>query len=164
MHGSVTLDISGLGIIMYSPVHTAHIAQDEDYFTANYWREPDVQRHIQQGTIVGFGTGSPGRFTLDFFEGYPTEVRVEEAEFKYRLGLVVTGGKICIRDLYDLMRWSDACPEGQTLNLEDGIYHVTLCSDSPTSGILGDDQRIEVYLQPLAEFPVLATMGIPSLV
>ncbi|RBP41172.1 hypothetical protein DES53_1071 [Roseimicrobium gellanilyticum] len=164
MYGSITLDISGLGIIMYSPAHAAHIAQDEDYFTANYWRESDVQRHIQKGTIVGFGTGSSGRFKLDFFEGYPTDARIEEAEFKYRLGLVVTGGKICIRDLYDLMRWSVACPESQILTLKDGIYHVTLCSDSPASGILGDDQRIEIYLQPMAEFPAIATTGIPSLV
>ena len=41
--------------------------------------------------------------------------------------------------------------------------HVTLCSDSPASGVLGDKQEIFVYLQKLPELPKLAKHGIPSL-
>jgi len=62
-----------------------------------------------------------------------------------------------------LMEWHATCPSERTLKLEDGFYHVTLCSDTPASGILGDKQEIHVYLEKLAEFPRLAKQGIPTL-
>ena len=125
--------------------------------------EEGVQSHIQKGTIVGFATGTPGRFDLQFHSGYPDDVVLTEADFKLRLGLHCVGGVVCVRDLYDLMDWSPDCPPEQVFELSDGYYHVTLCSNAPPSGVLGDDQKIDVYLQPLDEFPQLAKEGMPTL-
>jgi hypothetical protein len=62
------------------------------------------------------------------------------------------------------MDWNPVCPSAQRIDLANGYYHVTLCSSTPPSGVLGDDQVIFVFLQPLAAMPALATTGIPNLV
>jgi hypothetical protein len=159
----IELDISGLGIIFYSPLNANHIKDGEDYLSKSYTREEDVQSHIQKGTIVGFGTESPGKFNLEIFEGYPSNSIFISSEFKLRLGLNCIGRKICFRDLYDLMEWHSSCPEEQILELNNGIYRITLCSNAPSSGILGDDQMIKIYFEKLNEFPKLSTHGIPTL-
>ncbi|MEZ5940218.1 MAG: hypothetical protein R3C18_02425 [Planctomycetaceae bacterium] len=159
----IVINISGLGIIMYSPCFAAHIQEGEDYLQNNYMEEADVQRHIQAGTIVGFGTGTPGTFQLQFSSGYPSAEFLNSAELKLRLGLRCRGGQIYVRDLYDLLEWEPKCPESQVISLPDGIYHVTLCSNRPSSGILGDNQIIHVFLQPLETFPALAKHGVPCL-
>jgi hypothetical protein len=61
------------------------------------------------------------------------------------------------------MDWAAEFPPEQSIQLGPGIYHVTLMSDLPTSGVLGDDQEIDVYFQALDEFPALAREGIPTL-
>jgi hypothetical protein len=61
------------------------------------------------------------------------------------------------------MDWQPECPAEQTIELNDGFYHVTLCSDAPESGILGDNQTIDVFFQKLEAFPTLAKHGIPTL-
>lgn len=157
------LDISGMGIVFYSPQNVKHIVEGSDYLTSNYTTEQQVQAHIQKGTLVGFGTGSPGTFLLRFHLGYPEESYVQMCEFKLRLGLHCQGGVVCFKDLYDLLQWRRACPPDQTIEMDDGFYHVTLCSDVPESGILGDNQRIDVYFQTLDTFPELAKKGIPTL-
>lgn len=159
----ITLDISGMGIVFYSPQFAKHIAEGSDYLTSNYTSEQQVQFHIQKGTIVGFGTGSPGTFILKFHSGYPDENRLQACEFKLRLGLHCVGGAVCFRDLFDLLQWQSSCPPGQTIELNDGFYHVTLSSDLPASGVLGDNQTINVHLQKLDAFPNLAKQGIPTL-
>ena len=160
---TVKLEITGLGIIFYSPKHAHHIAEGEDYFSTHFITEEQVQEHIQKGTIVGFGTGSPGAFALHFHDGYPDESELPKFEFKLRLGLNCSGGLVCIKDLYDLMDWHKDCPKNQELPLPDGLYHVTLCSNAPASGILGENQIIHVYLQQLDALPYLAKRGIPTL-
>jgi hypothetical protein len=161
---TIQLEIVGLGIIMYSRAAAAHIKQGEDYLSSHYWDEKDIQVHIQAGTIVGFGTASPGTFLLRTAMGYPSRERLDRAEHKLRLGVNVSGRSLCFRDLYDLMSWSPACPASQVLSIDDGIYHVTLVSDTPPSGVLGDEQLIEVYFAPLTAMPRLATEGVPTLV
>ena len=135
----------------------------EDYLTPNYTTERQVQSHIQTGSIVGFGTGSPGTFVLKFHSGYPEETYLQTCDFKLRLGLRCEGGVVCFRDLYNLLEWRADCPTRQVIALEDGFYHVTLCSDLPESGIVGDNQAINVYLKKLDKFPSLAKQGIPAL-
>ena len=159
----IPIDISGLGIILHSPDAARHIAPGEDYFTANYSTETAVQRHVQVGSIIGFGTGSPGRFRLRIREGYPAPDRINGCRYRLRLGLVCSGGRVCVRDLYELMDWNPDCPSERMFDLADGIYHVTLCSNPPESGIIGDDQLIWLFLQQLPEFPALAREGIPTL-
>jgi hypothetical protein len=159
----MTLDIAGLGIVFHSPIFAENIPEGANYLASNYTTEEQVQSHIQKGTIAGFGTGSPGTFLLKFHSGYPDEAFLQRCEFKLRLGLHCSGGVVCFRDLYELMDWHADCPPHRMLRLEDGFYHVTLCSNLPPSGILGDDQEVFVYLQKLAEFPKLAKQGIPTL-
>jgi len=159
----IDLEISGLGIILYSPASAAHIVEGSNYLRAHYVEPTEVQRHIQNGTIVGFGTASPGNFSLRFLSGYPTDARLLQARFKLRLGIRCEGGKVCCRDLYDLICWQPECPPEQMIDVDDGIYHLTLCSDRPPSGRLGDGQIIDIYLAQLEEFPQLATEGIPTL-
>ncbi len=159
----IALDISGLGIVFHSPVFAGHIPEGTDYLTSNYTTDEQVQSHIQRGTIVCFGTGTPGSFILEFHSGYPENEFLQSCEFKLRLGLHCSGGVVCFRDLYELMDWHADCPLDHTLELDDGFYHVTLCSNPPASGILGDDQVVQMYFNKLAEFPKLAKQGIPSL-
>ena len=159
----IVLKIAGIGIVFYSPQSARHIAEGSDYLTTAYTTEQQVQSHIQRGTLVGFGTSTPGTFSLRFHSGYPDEEYLQRCEFKLRLGLHCVDRIVCFRDLFDLLQWRTACPAGQSIELDDGFYHVTLCSDAPESGILGDDQLIHVYLQKLDEFPRLAKQGIPTL-
>ena len=159
----VHINISGLGIILYSRFAVLHISDDEDYFTMNYQSPEQVLAHIYKGTIVGFCTSSPGNYILKFFRGYPDDVFLASNEFKLRLGIHVKEGKIFIRDLYDLMAWSSECPENQSIEVDDGFYHVTLCSNVPDSGVLGDNQVVFVYLKKLDAMPKLYFKGVPTL-
>lgn len=160
---NIELDIDGLGIIFYSPFAAAHIAEGEDYLSSHYSNEEQVQPHIQSGTIVGFGTGSPGRFSISVASGYPSNDTLRSCEYKLRLGIQVRGKTVCVRDLYDLMEWSAHCPSDQTFNLDDGYYHITLCSNRPPSGIVGDGQKIEAYFNKLPAMPALDKIGVPTL-
>jgi hypothetical protein len=160
---SMSLDVAGLGILFYSPEVMVAVAEGTDYLEDNYTTEEQVQSHIQRGTLVGFATGSPGRFALEFYEGYPNDEVLATSRYKLRLGLRCTGGVVYFRDLYDLLDWRHECPTEQQLQLEDGVYHVTLCSSLPASGILGDNQVIEFYLKKLSQFPALGKQGIPTL-
>jgi hypothetical protein len=159
----ITLDIAGLGVVFHSPIFAEHIPEGGNYLASNYTTEQDVQSHIQKGTIVCFGTGTPGTFILTFHSGYPEEGFLQSCEFKLRLGLHCSGGVVCFRDLYELLDWRAECPADRTLELDDGFYHITLCSNAPPSGVLGDNQEVFVYLQKLPEFPKLAKQGNPSL-
>ena len=89
---------------------------------------------------------------------------IRTSTYKLRLGLRCIGGVVCFNDLFDLIYWEAYCPEDQQLELEDGIYHVTLCSNLPPDGELGEDQVIDFYLQKLDAFPALAKEGIPHLI
>ena len=160
---TMRLDIAGLGIVMYSPSSVAHIVPGEDYLMQNLWEERDVQRHIQDGKLVIFQTGTPGSFFLKMMFGYPEPDHFRSAKYKYRIGIRVADSRVCFRDMYDLLRWDPRCSDAQILCIEDGIYHVTLVSNEPASGVLGDDQLIEVYFTRLQEWPALATEGIPTL-
>jgi hypothetical protein len=156
--------ISGPGIVFFSPGAMASIASGTDFFASDFSTEEQVQKHVQAGDVVGFGTGSPGDYILRFHAGYPDAAKIEAAEFKLRLGLQCHNSQVHFRDVFDLMDWSPETPEDQMLALENGIYHVTLCSNRPQSRLLGDDQVIDFYLNRLAEFPRLARQGIPSLI
>src|SRR5262249_1383943 len=145
----IRLHINDVGIIFFSPESVKHIEEGEDYFTANYSTPDKVLSHVLQGTLVGFCTGTPGDFILRFHCGYPDNAYLKHCEFALRLGFRCVGGTVCFRDLHDLRAWSKSCLPQQTLSLPDGTYHVTVCSDRPDSGTLGDDQLIDIYFQPL---------------
>ncbi len=159
----IPLEISGLGIICYSPDNAAHIPPGSNYLLENYRSVQDVQRHVQKGSIVGFGTGSPGRFLLHLRPGYPSPSIVEQCPFRLRLAVCCKGQKLVFRDLYSLLKWDPAYDPDHAVSLLDGSYHLTLLTSYPPSGVLGENQVIYVYLQLLDQFPLVAVKGIPTL-
>jgi hypothetical protein len=159
----VSLEIGGLGLILYSPPAVAHIAEGANYLQAHFWERAAVARHIMDCQLTAFCTGSPGTFRLRFKDGLPDESDFQAAEFKLRLGLQVHGGMVCVRDLYDLLAWSAECPPDQQFPVADGWYRLTVYSSRPSSGILGDGQLIEVALERVECKPALRWEGVPSL-
>ncbi len=162
MDQEIRLSIAGLGIIMYSDFAVSHIAEGENYLSSHYMTPEQVLEHVYQGTIVGFGTGSPGDYLLRFRSGYPEESQVRSSEFKLRLGIEVRDSAIVVQALYDLMEWSRSYPQNQVVEIENGFYHITLLGNAPTSGIIGDNQVIHVYLNKLESMPTLAFRGVPT--
>ncbi len=160
---AIRLEISGVGFIIYSPFATSHIAEGEDYLETGFVDSHEVERQAIEGKLVGVCTSSPGTFLLEVLEGYPSDDTLGENKYKLRLGVEVRDTTLCIRDLYDLIDWSSDCPAEQALKVENGFYHVTLLSGDPPSGVLGDDQRILLYLQKLNEMPLLRFNGVPTL-
>lgn len=158
---NITLDISGLGIIFYSKSSTNQIKEGEDYLASSYELPHQVAEHVTNGTIVGFGTGSPGEYNLYIRDGYPNNDVLINSDFKLRLGVVVKDNGIWFRDLYDLMYWNSDCSIEQFLELDNGFYHVTLCGDMPESGVLGDEQVINMYFNKVDSMPDLMYNGVP---
>lgn len=158
----ISLEIDGLGIIIYSPHAVKHIEEDADYLTTNYLTAEQVAAHVNNGTIVGFATGSPGMYILKFRSGYPEENLLDSSDFVLRLGIQVSDESVYFRDLYDLMEWTFDCSDEQSLHLENGCYHITVFSDLPESGIRGDKQIINIYFNKLNEFPKIKYNGVPT--
>lgn len=159
----VVLEIRGPGLIFYSAPAVAHIPEGNDYLQGHFWQPGDVARHVMDCQLTAFSTGSPGQFRLRFVNGPPCDRAVEAAAFKLRLGLQVRLGAVCVRDLYDLMDWTADCPAAQQVPVEDGWYRLTLASSPPPSGIVGDDQVIDIWMEPADDKPALRWEGVPSL-
>jgi len=157
------LSIYGIGIILYSDYAVSHIKYGENYLEENYTEPVDVLKQIYSGSLVGFGTGSSGTYHLQFLGGYPNNVELQKFEYKLRLGINVKDNRIIFRDLYDLMEWNPNYPDDQVFPIENGYYHITLCSNTPKSGILGNDQKIFIYFNKLESMPKLKFEGVPML-
>ncbi len=163
MANEIRLSIAGLGILMYSPPAVRHIPRGADYLATDYSDGPAVQRHIQAGSLVGFGTGSPGVFQLRLHQAEPAADVLDASEFKLRLGIKVEEELVCFKDLYALLKWNPKIPAEQTQRMSNGHYRITLCSNTPASGILGDNQVIEVFFEKWDGMPPLAKRGVPTL-
>lgn len=159
----IDMKIVGLGMILYSPKSAEHIEDGENYFEHKYNNTEEIKRSCVEGTIVGFCTSSPGHFRLQFRDGYPTKDVIDENEFGLRLAVRIFDEVLCVRDLYDLKNWAKECPSSQKFPLKNGIYHVTLISNLPSSGILGQNQKIFVYLHKLDSMPTMKYVGVPTL-
>ncbi len=158
----VTLETSGLGIVFHAPSSANHIEDGQDYLTSHYIAPDDVLPHIYDGTIVGFGTGSPGSYTLRIHERAPGPDELSNRGSRLRLA-VRSDGELLFRDLADLMDWESACPTEQRIPLPVGTYRVTLATDVPASGIVGDDQAIDVFFEQVDALPHLHFRGVPTL-
>lgn len=159
----INLSIDGMGIVFYSDGAVKNIAEGEDFFENEYSDPDKVAKHIKKGDIVGFCTGSSGDYILKFRDGYPSDEIDEQYPISIRLAIVIDGGRLCMIDLFWLMEWDSECPEDQQIELENGIYHITLNTKLPESGIYGDDQEIYVYLNKVDEMPELMWQGVPQL-
>jgi hypothetical protein len=158
---TVRLPLQGLGLILYSPFAAAHIGNGEDYFQTHFLLPQDVAAHVNRGTISAFGTGSPGNYTIRLF------AEIDETLFSYEcklaLCLEIRDRTLCIRDVYDLMEWDAACPTSQKVELDDGYYYLRVCTNVPASGILGDNQVIDIFLWRRSTLPKIAWNGVPNL-
>lgn len=159
----VHLMIDGMGIVFYSPKTNQNIPEGCNFFEEEYTKPEDVAKHIRKGDVVGFCTGSSGNYTLRFRSGYPDEELLEKYPVAIRLGIDIQDEKLCVIDLFWLMEWSTECPLEQTVSIDPGYYHITLCTRKPDSGAWGDHQTIFVYLNKLDSMPELAWPGVPML-
>ena len=159
----IELPLDGMGIVFYSDGAVKDLKEGYDYFQNEYSEPKQVAEHIKKGDVVGFCTGSGGNYTLKFRSGYPTIEIDEKYPIQIRLAINVEGDRIYIKDLFWLMDWYSDCPKEQQVEIEKGIYHITLCTVQPESGIWGDDQTIYVYLNRLDEMPQLTWQGVPQL-
>jgi hypothetical protein len=157
------LEIAGLGFILYSPFAVAHIADGEDYLQTQFWEPDDVARHVNACTLTAFCTGSPGRYHLLFLDRAASVEEENCATMKIRLGIEIRDGVMCVRDLYDLIDWSVVCPVGQLIQIRNGFYRLTVLSDPPKSGIIGDNQLITIYFEPTTRRPRICHAGVPNL-
>jgi hypothetical protein len=159
----LTLEIAGLGFILYSPFAVAHIADGEDYLQTQFWEPEAVAEHVNACTLTAFCTGSPGRYNLSLVDRAASIEEENRATMKLRLGIEVRDGTMCVRDLYDLLDWSAKCPAEQQVPLRDGFYRLTVLSDPPASGTLGDNQHITIYFEQMAKKPQIRHLGVPDL-
>jgi len=157
------LVIDGMGIVLYSDGVVNDIEEGENYFIKEFNTPEQVAKHIKKGDIIGFNTGSSGRYCIKFRSGYPNEEIEQKFPISIRLAINVKGGTLSVIDLFWLMEWSDDCPIEQQLSIEDGIYHLTVSTVKPKSGIWGDKQEIYIFLNRLDEMPELTWTGVPQL-
>lgn len=161
MFKSIKISIAGMGIIMHSKQSVAHIKEGEDYFSEHYNHPVDVVEHIKSGTIVGFCTSSRGDYILNLHEGYPCKLELSQAKYKLRLIIEVTDEHIYFNDLFALMDWSKEYCNNISVKLDNGYYHITLLGNDSESGILGDEQLIDIYFNKCDELPLIACEGVP---
>lgn len=159
----ITLETEGMGIVMYSPQTVKGIPEGYDYLSNEYTIPGQVAEHLKKGDMVGFCTGSGGNYILKVREGYPDNEINEQYPISIRLGIDIQDSKMCFIDLFWLMEWYDDCPVEQSVELENGYYHITLLTCKPASGIWGDNQIIYVYLNKLSAMPELTWQGVPEL-
>lgn len=158
---NIRLEISGLGIVLYSDGAVKNINEGENFLQNEFLYAEQVINHLKKGDIIGFCTGTPGKFNIKFREGYPDKKINKDYPISINLAINVIGGKISIIDLYWLMEWNKNCPSNQQLQLEDGIYNIIVLTRKPKSKVWGDNQDIYIYLDKIIEMPKLNYIDIP---
>ena len=159
----MNLVIDGMGIVLYSDGAVNDIKEGENYFSREFSTPEQVAKHLKEGDIIGFNTGSSGSYNIKFRSGYPNEEIEQKFPTSIRLAIHVQGGRISVIDLFWLMDWSKDCPKEQQFSIDDGIYHLTAATARPKSGIWGDNQEIYIYLNRLEKMPELTWTGVPQL-
>ena len=159
----INLEIVGLGIIFYSPYAVKSIREGEPYLMRHYNEPQDVLEHIYKGSIVGFCTGSPGKYVLNIFQNEKPKIEKLNPDYAIKLCIKVEDGEIFFRDLYALLRWSEECSDDCKVKMENGNYEVIVCSWLPQSGKRGDNQQINIYFIAKSELPKLRYIGVSFL-
>ncbi|MDE7225047.1 MAG: hypothetical protein K2O34_14875 [Acetatifactor sp.] len=80
------LVIDGMGIVLYSEGAVQDLVEGENFFQRDYATPQQAAAHIRKGDIVGFCTGSGGRYHIKFREGYPDKHISEQYSVGIRLG------------------------------------------------------------------------------
>lgn len=160
---TILLDIIGIGIIFYSKQSVKHIKEGERYLLEHYNTAEDVLNHIYNGTLVGFGTAGSGTFELNLYVGKASSMKESNPDFSLKLCIQVSEDKIYFDDLYSLLTWEEDYSEIPFFELESGIYEVAIDSWYPDSGIIGDNQKINMYFTKVNTLPKLKYNSVPTL-
>ncbi len=163
IYKNINLSIDGMGMVIYSNKAMEYLEEGENFFSYEFSTPQKVSEHIAKGDIVGFNTGTGGNYHLKIREGNPSKKVNEQFPVSIRLSLEVRGNKISIIDLFWLMEWSNDVPEEQQIDVEEGIYTLTILTRKPDSDIWGDDQEIYIYLNKVEKMPILSWKGVPQL-
>ena len=121
------------------------LMKEKIFLKKNFPTPKKVAEHIKKGDIIGFNTGTGGKYNIKIREGYPNNDIISNFPVSIRLAIDVKGNVLSFIDLYWLMEWSNYVPEEQQIFIEEGIYHLTVLTRRPISGIWGDDQDIYIY-------------------
>lgn len=157
------LYVDGMGIVIYSNMAMRNVKEGEDFFKNEFFTPECVAKHIKKGDITGFCTGTGGKFNIKIREGYPDNEIEKRFPVSIRLAIDVKGNIVSIIDLAWLTEWSNDVPEMQQIIVEEGIYHLTVLTCKPNSGIWGDNQDICIYFNKLKNMPKLNWNGVPQL-
>lgn len=157
------VSIDGMGFVVYSPFAVKKIPAGEDFLSKSLWNPEDVKKHVESCQIVPFCTGSPGNYIMNCYEGLPNKEYLQDFAHVLQLGIIVKNDTVCVRDLFDFMKWDPTCPEEQVIHLPSGYYVMTICTVTPESGITGDHQLIEIHFYPISYFPATKSNGVPLL-
>lgn len=161
--GKLAIEIDGLGFVVYSPFAMSDVAPRARFLMEHFNEPQDVAALVRAGRLAGFCTGSPGTYHLELVEGALDLPAIAGFPWCIRLALEVRDRTVCIRDLYDFMRWNPSCPAEQTFQLPDGFYELTVGTRPTNSDDVGDDQDIIIAFDPVAALPELTWEGVPFL-
>jgi len=124
----IKLDLVGLGIIFYSLKSVEHIKEGERFLMTKYNDAEDVLKYIYNGTLVGFCTCSPGRYILNIHVDDSPLTYITGPDFSLKLCIRVTDNRVFFDDLYALLSWQRDQSEVDSIEIENGIYKVTVDS------------------------------------
>lgn len=159
----ISIFIDGMGMVLYSPFAVKKIPVSDDFLTKELWNPADVKRHVESCQIIPFCTGSPGDYIIDCYEDLPSKDYLSKFKYILQLGIIVRNDTVCIRDLFDFTNWEPNCPEEQKIKITSGYYIMTICTSTPSSGITGDNQLIEIHFSKIDFFPATICNGVPLL-
>lgn len=147
----IHLNVHGFGVLVYSPYAGDQIPPNSNFLVQSFSTPEQVLPFVYEGSLVAFQTGD-GFYHLKLRQGYPdTYLR-----HMLRLGVLVKDSTLCFRDMYELYHWSPDCSSDQKLRVDDGHYHLTVCSEGDFSQ---NEVEILIYLNPLDEMPKLDFRG-----
>ena len=148
----IILPLDGLGMLFYSEGAVKHIPVGEDYFEKVFSQPQKVSEHIRQGDMIGICTGGESAdFELRFRSGSPSEEIQQKYPAQLQFAIHVMGTKLNVVDVYWLMRWKNDCPKEQQVEIESGIYQMTVCGEPPLSAL--EEQFSEEECEEYANRP-----------
>ena len=160
----IELEVTGMGMILYSDHAVAELEEGEDFFSNSYSTVGDVLKEVNSGGIVGICLETPGQYIIKVREGFPSDELADNSKFKLRLSIEVDeNNRIYVRNLDDLSNWEKACSSSQIVDVEKGYYTVLMSSNMPNIGYFGDEQVIYMYLEKDEVFVTPHFKGVPNL-
>jgi len=149
-HQRFSIDINGLGLVALTKEAMRDVTDGTDYLEDVFWDGDNVTALANAGHVVGISTGSSGTYVVNVHLRPPTPEECN-AQFTLTTFIVVEGTQFSLLDLYDLMEWAPELCEDYAVDVPHaGRWKMTWLSSLPLSGVVGDQQQVGLYLEPLA--------------